>query len=111
MLTAILTAVAVWLGVVWAYIAVMHAKAVNERSGLSLFWKVHVLPLAVVGLVLDGVFNLTFGTLMFRELPHELLFSARVQRHARRQPADRRRDLAMFWARQLNTFDSEHIKL
>lgn len=111
MLAAILTAVAVWLGVHWSYLAVMHAKAVFERQGLSLYWKVHILPLAVVGLGLDLLFNVVFGTLMFRELPHELLFSSRVQRHVRRQPADWRRDLAMFWARALNTFDADHIKV
>ena len=98
----------IWLGVIWAYIAVMHAKAVNERTGLSLFWKVHVLPLAVVGITLDFVFNMTFGTVMFRELPHELLFSSRVQRHVRN--GGKRFALAVFWARQLNTFDPGHIK-
>jgi hypothetical protein len=96
--------------VIWAYIAVMHAKAVNERDGLSLFWKVHVLPLALLGLLLDAAFNLTFGVLMFRELPHELLFSSRVQRHVS-VGHGQRFGLAMFWARQLNTFDQDHIKL
>lgn len=109
MLAAILTAVAVWFGVHWAYVAVVHAKAVSERDGLSLYWKVHLLPLAVIGLVLDALFNLTFGTVMFRERPHELLFSSRVQRHVR-SGSGKRFGLAMFWARVLNAFDPDHIK-
>lgn len=108
MLAAILTAVAVWFGVHWSYVVVVHAKAVLERQGLSLYWKVHILPLAVLGLLLDFAFNVVFGTVMFRELPHELLFSSRVQRHCRNE--GRRLRLALFWKRQLNTFDPDHIK-
>ena len=110
MLTAILTAVAVWFGVHWSYVAVVHAKAVFARQGLSLYWKVHIFPLAAIGIVLDLLFNVVFGTLMFRELPKELLFSSRVQRHVRNGPS-KRFGLAMFWARQLNTFDPDHIKV
>ncbi len=104
----LLAVVGLWFGVHWAFIAVMHAKAVSERQGLSLYWKVHILPLALVGLALDAAFNLTFGTVMFRELPHELLFSSRVQRHVR--SGGKRFGLATFWARTLNTFDPDHIK-
>lgn len=110
MLALILTPVAIWLGVIWAYIAVMHAKAVLERGQLSLFWKVHIVPLAVVGLLLDVAFNVTFGSIMFRELPREWLFSSRVQRHVK-AGVSKRFGLAMFWTRQLNAFDADHIRL
>lgn len=108
MVAAILTAVVIWFGVHWCYVTVTHAKAVFERQGLSLYWKVHLLPLAAVGLVLDLAFNVVFGTIMFRELPRELLFSSRVQRHVRN--GGKRFGLASFWARALNTFDPDHIK-
>lgn len=108
-MTYLLATLAVWFGVHWSYLAVMHAKAVFERQGLSLYWKVHVLPLAVIGLALDAAFNVVFGTLMFREFPRELLFSNRVQRHVRN--GGKRFALAAFWARTLNTFDADHIKL
>jgi hypothetical protein len=107
-MNTVLAIFCLWFGVHWAYVLVVHAKAVNERQGLSLYWKVHILPVAFVGLVLDAAFNLTFGTVMFRELPHELLFSSRVQRHVR--SGGKRSRLARFWARQLNTFDPDHIK-
>lgn len=103
----LLVAIAIWLGVHWAYVAVMHAKAVHERGELTIYWRVMLLPLAVVGLLLDVAFNLTFGTLMFRELPRELLFTARCQRHVR--GVGRRRPLALWWARQLNQFDPGHV--
>lgn len=98
-----------WLGVVWAFVAVMHGKARMESGDLTLFWKVHLFPLAAVGVVLDCAFNVTFGTAMFLELPRELLFSSRVQRHFRRSH-DWRFSLAQFWAKQLNQMDPGHIR-
>lgn len=110
MLRTLYIATAVWLGVHWIYVAVMHAKAVMARSSLSLYWKVHLFPLAIIGFALDIAFNVLFGTLMFREIPKELLFSSRVQRHVRNGQT-KRLGLAMFWAKQLNAFDPDHIKL
>lgn len=106
MLPVFLTAAGVWFGACWSFVAVMHAKVVIERGGLSLFWKVNIAPLAVLGLLLDAAFNVTFGTVLFRELPRELLFSARVQRHWRADKGDR---MAAFWARQLNAIDPDHV--
>lgn len=53
MLALILTAVAVWFAVHWAFVAVMHAKAVRERGALSPYWLVMMLPLSVAAVVLD----------------------------------------------------------
>lgn len=98
-------AAALWLGVCWSFVAIMNAKRVLNTEGLSLFWKVTLVPLAVIGLVLDAVFNLTFGTAMFLELPREMLFSARVQRHYLKGSR-----LAAWWKVQLNLFDEHHIR-
>lgn len=106
MLAAILTVVAVWFGVHWTYVAVMHAKAARPR--LTLYWKVMLFPLAVTGLLLDVAFNATFGSLMYREFPRELLFTARCKRHFHGEDGSRRR-MAAWWARQLNQFDPGHI--
>jgi hypothetical protein len=108
MMRVVLSATVLWFGVHWAFVAVMHAKAIERAQGLTLYWRVILYPLAAIGLTLDAAFNLTFGTLMFRELPHELLFTARCQRHAR--GAGRRQRLALWWARQLNQFDTGHIE-
>lgn len=103
-------AAGVWFGVIWAYVAVMHAKM--RLPELTLFWKVHMLPLALIGLALDLVFNYTFGWLMFLEWPWstgEPLFSGRVQHHYRHGDGWRLK-LASFWARQLNQMDPGHIR-
>lgn len=105
-MSVIVGIVGLWFAVHWAYVAVMHAKAVAARSDLSLYWKVMLYPLAAVGIVLDVAFNVTFGTLMYRELPRELLFTARCQRHAK---GGSRQRLALWWARQLNQFGEGHI--
>lgn len=92
----------------WAFIAVMHAKAIF--ANLTVFWKIVVAPLAVIGLVLDWLFfNWLLGSLMFLELPRELLLTSRVKRHYRTSDGWRR-DLATWWRRQLNLIDPGHIK-
>lgn len=102
----LMLALLIWFGTCWSFVAVMHAKALMQRGELSKFWKVNLAPLAVLGLLLDAVFNVTFGTLLFHELPRELLFSARVQRHWR---ADKGNRMAAFWADTLNQMDHDHI--
>lgn len=102
---ALVTLVAMWVGVHWAYVAIMHASAIRGR--LTLYWKVMLYPLAVAGLLLDVAFNLTFGTLLFRELPRELLFTSRCNRHIKGDGSRKR--MAQFWAKQLNQFDEDHI--
>jgi hypothetical protein len=96
--------IAIWLGVHWSFMALMYAKTLP----LSLYWKVHVYPLALIGIVLDVLFNLIFGTLMFRERPHEWLFTDRIQRHFNTS-SGRRHWLASFWARNLNLVDPGHV--
>lgn len=107
MIYTILSAIGLWFGVHWFYVIMMSAK--GRRYELPLYWKVMLFPAALIMVVLDVAFNLTFGVIMFRELPHELQFSGRVQRHVDDSPSDRRR-MALWWARILNVFD-EHIEL
>jgi hypothetical protein len=98
-----LSLLVVWFGVHWSFVAIMHAKSARDR--LSRYWKVMLWPLVVIGLVLDVAFNVVFGSLMFLELPRELLFTSRCQRHAHKGSR-----LALWWAKQLNAFDPGHIK-
>lgn len=103
-----LALVALWFGVTGCFVLVIHAKKLRDAGQLSLFWTVNVLPWAVLGLVLDAVFNVLAGTLMFFEVPRETLFSSRVERHFRHSDGWRNR-LAVFWAKQLNAIDPIHI--
>lgn len=94
----------------WAFVATMHLMHIMKRDGVSLFWKVPLFPLSLVGLLLDWLlFNWVFGTLLFRELPRELLFSSRIQRHVRESGGSRLR-IALFWKRILNQIDERHIR-
>ena len=98
------SAVVLFFAVHWSYVAIMAAKRVQ----MTAYWRVILYPLAAFGLALDVAFNLTFGTVMFVELPREWLFSHRVQRHVTSDGW--RLSLALFFAKQLNVFD-DHIKL
>lgn len=99
----LLYAAGLWFGVHWAFVAIMAAKRVE----LTRYWKVMLFPLAVAGLALDVLFNLTFGSVMYLELPREWLFTKRCQRHVG-DPGSRGR-MARFWAKQLNLFDPGHV--
>jgi hypothetical protein len=99
-----------WYAVMILFVAAMHAKVIARESRLTLFWKIHLYPMAALGILLDAVFNLTFGLVMFAELPREFLFSTKVERHFRTSE-DWRHKLALFWAKQLNRIDPGHIRV
>lgn len=66
----------------------------------------------IVGLAADVVFNATRGTLMFRELPRELLFTSRIKRHVRESAnkSEWRYRKACEWRDILNAIDPGHIR-
>lgn len=107
MLAAILTAVAVWFGVHWLYVIAMSAKAALAQDKLTVYWWVMLAPAAALGVVLDFVFNYSFG-FMFAAWPRPVMFSGTVQWHYRNSNGWRLK-LAQFYARNLNVFD-DHIK-
>lgn len=74
-----------------------------ETKCIAYFW-------LVAGYVADVLFNLTRASIMFREFPKELLFSARIQRLIRSN-SSWRREKAMKWASFLNSVDDGHIDL
>lgn len=102
-----------WIALAWftlmgSFVLVMRAKRMLADGGeLSLFWLVNILPWALVGLVLDAAFNATAGTIMYLELPRELLFTSRTKRH--RDDEGWRGDVARWWKRQLNQIDPGHV--
>lgn len=110
MITALLLFATLWFGTTGLYVLVMHAKKLRDASGLNLFWTVSLLPWAVLAVALDVLFNLVVGTICFAELPHEWLFTHRVQRHVN-QSAGWRLNVALFWMRQLNQIEPNHVRL
>lgn len=101
--------VLLWLGTSLLFIALSHAKALHEKGGLALFWRVPCYVALPLFLVLDLAWNLTVGTLVFGELPRELLFTSRVKRHLRHSKG-RDQSRAVWWAARLNEIDPGHVK-
>lgn len=110
--------IVLWFGSLWGFLAVMNGKRIFKEHPDNVFWSAHTFPLALIEVVLDVLFNIIFGTVMFLELPQyqkkEWLFSWRVQRHVDDAtlgaPHSWRHPLALWWGSQLNIVDGEHIK-
>lgn len=82
-MTSILLAVlTVWLLYVF-YSAVMHFKRARDAGHMG--WPMAVLayPALAVGLVLDAAANVAVCSVLFLELPRELLVTSRLSRHAK----------------------------
>jgi len=61
------------------YVGGMHLAKL--RGDLRPFARVHAYMLVGIALVLDAIFNVVIGTIMFAELPREPLFTSRLKRH------------------------------
>lgn len=106
-----ISVIGLWFGVAWAFVGVMHAKVLYERGDLGVFWLVTILPLAIVGLLLDFVFNQALGWLIFGRWPWHRwrpLFTSRVK-WERANASGWRLKVAMWWQRQLNRIDAGHV--
>lgn len=64
------------------YAAFMHIKKNKDllKEKLGVIWY-GLYPVFIVALLMDVLFNFIIGTLYFREIPQELLFTARCSRH------------------------------
>lgn len=60
-----------------------------------------------IGLPADVLFNWIWGTVIFREFPRELMFTARVKRHMSSSGENRWK--AERWASMLNAVDPGHV--
>lgn len=61
------------------YLAVMAMK--DKRDQLTAATKVFAYPILIIGLLVDVIYNLTAGTIIFLEIPREWLFTTRCERH------------------------------
>ncbi|HXF44865.1 MAG TPA: hypothetical protein VNK91_01985 [Burkholderiaceae bacterium] len=97
----------IWtVGLWFLYRIVMWLKkrrdAIKAR-GRSWYWAAYLV--AFVGVVLDIVYNVVVGTVMFADLPRELTFTARLKRYRRGPLIWRWRLATWFCARLLNPYD------
>lgn len=85
------------------YLAFMNLK--DNRDKLTPGLKKIMTPWLVVGLALDVVFNVIYGTIVFRELPRELLFTSRCQRHLKKSSGRKLRVATWHCIRLLDPFE------
>lgn len=98
------------LSATWVlYVAIMSLK--TRRDAGTLPWPAKLIgyPVLFVGLAFDVAFNWLVGSAIFFELPHELLFTARCQRH---YPTDTWRGATARWlcTNLLDPFDKGHCQ-
>jgi hypothetical protein len=86
------------------FLAVMNLK--GNLSEITPVAKLFAYPTAILGWLWDCAFNIILGTLFFLELPQELLFTARCERHMK--DSNWRGREARFWCRNfLDPFDPD----
>lgn len=108
MLTAILF-YPVLAFVTWIfYLAVMDLKKAREAGRITKIAGMFAYVVLGIGYVFDFLFNV-LSSFIFLELPHELLFTARVSRHIKE--TGWRANLARWFCENfLDPFDAGHCK-
>lgn len=74
----------------------------DQKDQFNWIIKVPLYSWLFIGVICDVIFNATWGTFIFREMPREWLFTQRLKRHK----ADKR---AANWVRWLNLIDPGHV--
>lgn len=85
-------------------------KLKDQRDRIPLGWiaKTPIYVALVVFLVADVVFNWTWGTWIFKELPREFVFTDRLKRHWRGDDK-RQKKRADPWVKLVNLIDPGHV--
>lgn len=97
--------IALWWGVTGWFFALAKAAELKEAD-VEFGWLIKgaIYPYLAIGVGVDFLFNMTWGTLIFREIPQELLFTARVKRHVRAGS-----DEGLEWQERLNKIMPGHV--
>lgn len=93
---------------VWLFTAGIHAKQMNDKGLLDGFFKWIYAPLVMVVILVDVVFNVIWGSIIYKETPKEFLFTTRTKRHLK-ESKGKRLASALVWKRRLNAIDPNHI--
>ena len=98
-----------WLvlgGLFFMYPTVYRLK--DQKDQFGPITKIPLYLWLFIGLIADIVFNATWGTVIFRELPHEFLFTDRLKRH--HYGDDRKQfERAERWVWRVNMVDPGHV--
>jgi len=93
---------------IWLFTAGIHAKGIVERGEANTLLKYVYGPLVVLVVVIDVVWNITIGSLVYKELPREWLFTTRTKRHITESEGAQFKTAA-YWAEVLNAIDPGHV--
>jgi len=85
------------------YLAFMNLK--RNKDKIHPIIRNLFIPLYVIALLLDVLFNITVGSLMFLERPKEWLFTSRCERHKAESKGWRLRNATLTCAYMLNPFE------
>jgi len=102
-------AVASWLilgGVFLSYPTVIRLK--EHKDELGWISKVPIYLWLSLGAIADVCFNITWGTWIFKELPHEFLFTSRLKRHWHGDDNMMKRR-AEPWVKRVNLVHEGHV--
>lgn len=102
-------AVGAWivLGMLFPAYPTIH-RLHKEGVKLGLVIRIPMFIALVLGLLADVLFNAIWGTLIFRELPKEWLFTDRLKRHWRGENA-KQIGRAANWVHRVNLVDPGHV--
>lgn len=90
-----------------AYVTLIQAKKVGTFDQLRPYVKVICWSILITAGVLDFLFNVIIGSVLFLDIPRELMFTSRCERHMSKQ--DWRGSLARWFCRSwLNPFTANH---
>ena len=85
------------------YLAIMNLKR-NHKQITKTAW-FFMIPIIIVGLAFDVVLNVLVGSVIFWELPKELVYTSRLQRHIKNSSGWRLRRAEWFCYHILDSFD------
>jgi len=96
----------------WMYLLflgfLIYAASKHSWSRLKVGIKILLLPVLIVFGMIDVLFNMTIGSVLFLELPHTMTFSQRCAMNLYRN--DWRSSVARAFAVPLNAIDPGHIR-
>ena len=104
--TFVLFALATYVITVGWFLALAKASELKAAGVVFDNWLVRypAYVFLAVGAVFDVLFNAVWGTIIFRELPQEFFFTARVKRHVKDG-----NEKALEWKDRINKISANHI--
>ncbi len=85
------------------YYVIMGLK--RRKKEITGLWRIPAYFIVIIGMVIDVIYNVTAGTVIFIDLPKELLFTSRLQRYKNEMGGWRYIVATWFCQKLLNPYD------